>query len=89
MTDLEGGPPSRLPISQRSTGDLLVLMVAATICSSVLAAGASLTVVAIVQPERDIADTVGALANVINVLVGLLAGFLAGRRQRTNGNGHK
>lgn len=88
MTDPEGGPPSRLQITRRSTGDLLVLMIAGTICITVLAAGASLTIVAIVQPERDITDTVGALANVINVLVGLLAGFLAGRRQRTNGNGH-
>jgi hypothetical protein len=63
----------------RSTGDLLILIIACTICFSVLAAGGALALLAFLQPERNLSVGFGAVADVINTLIGLLAGFLAGR----------
>lgn len=69
-------------LGSRSTADLLILLVAATVCVAVLAAGGALAVVAIVQPGRDLSDVGGTLSHIVSVLVGLVAGFLAGRSRR-------
>lgn len=63
----------------RSTGDLLMLIIAATVCFSVLAAGFTLGLLALLQPQRDVSAGFNAISDVINTLIGLLAGFLAGR----------
>jgi hypothetical protein len=68
-------------IRDRSTTDLLILMIAGTICFSVLAAGATIGVIEIMNPDTDTRAAVGTLSDVINTLIGLLAGFLAGRTQ--------
>ncbi len=65
--------------ADRSTGDLLILIIAVTICFAVLASGAWLAVLALTQPERDVSAGFSAVADVVNTLIGLLAGFLAGR----------
>jgi len=66
-------------IARRTTGDLLILVIAVTICFAVLAGGGALVVLALAQPTRPLATAFAAIANVINILIGLLAGFLAGR----------
>lgn len=66
-------------ISWRSTGDLLVLLIAMTICAVVLFSGATVAVLAIFRPDLDTGAVVGTISDVINTLIGLLAGFLAGR----------
>lgn len=63
----------------RSTQDLLVLLVAGTICFAVLAAGATVAVIEIINPKVDTDYIVSAIRDTINTLIGLLAGFLAGR----------
>ena len=63
----------------RSTGDLLILIIACTICGSVFAAGGMLAFLAWQQPDRDVSQGFATIADVINTLIGLLAGFLAGR----------
>lgn len=68
-------------LTNRSTTDLLILMIAATICFSVLAAGATIGIIEIRNPDKDTTKAVGAVSDVINTLIGLLAGFLAGRTQ--------
>jgi hypothetical protein len=65
--------------AERSTGDLLILIIALTICFATLASGAWLAILAFKQPERDVTQGFAAVADVINTLIGLLAGFLAGR----------
>jgi hypothetical protein len=67
----------------RATGEILVLMIAGTICSSVLLAGATAGIVKITNPNADITSGLNALTDVINTLIGLLAGFLAGRTDRS------
>jgi hypothetical protein len=54
-------------------------MVAGTICAGVLLGGAALVVSEFVQPQIDTSAGARAIAGVINTLVGLLAGFLAGK----------
>lgn len=66
-------------LHSRSTGDLLVMLIAATVCFCVLAAGGAVTVLAFVHPEVNTTAVVGTISDVINTLIGLLAGFLAGR----------
>ena len=63
----------------RSTGDLLVLIVAATICGAILLGVIGVFVVSIARPKTDLTGLVGNLGDVINTMVGLMAGFLAGK----------
>jgi hypothetical protein len=63
----------------RSTGELLVLLVAGTVCASVLLGGGTVAIVKIVHPEADVTQATSIIADVINTLIGLLAGFLAGK----------
>jgi len=71
--------PERPRLRDRSTGDLLVLLIAGTVCFMVFAAAASIVVVEIVNPKIDTSNASRQIADVINTLIGLLAGFLAGR----------
>ena len=66
--------------ADRSTGDLLILGITATICFVLLASGAVLGVLAFFQPERDLTSMVSQISDVINTMIGLMAGFLAGRQ---------
>ena len=56
-----------------------MLMVAGTVCFAVLATGAALTISELLDPETDTSGAVRAVTGVINTLIGLMAGFLAGR----------
>lgn len=66
-------------LGRRSTGDLLVLLIATTVCFSVLAGGFGVFIAGLLYPDRDNTAVVRAIGDVINTLLGLLAGFLAGR----------
>lgn len=66
-------------MTERSTTDLLILMIAGTICFAVLATGATVGIIEIANSRVDTSGIVNQLSDVINTLIGLLAGFLAGR----------
>jgi hypothetical protein len=76
-------PGDRGPIRGRSTTDLLILMIAGTICFAVLAAGATVGVIQIKNPGANTSTAYKSIQDVINTLIGLLAGFLAGRTETT------
>lgn len=63
---------------ERTTGEILVLMVAVTICSGVGVAGIAAIVFVFLNPASDISNIYRLIASVVNTLIGLLAGFLAG-----------
>lgn len=71
------------PIRSRSTTDILILMIAGTICFAVLAAGATIAIIEIKTPSVDTSVAYKSVQDVINTLIGLLAGFLAGRTEST------
>lgn len=64
---------------RRTTGDLLILIISMTVCGAVLLGTLVLGAIAIVQPGTDTSAGAATIAGVLNVLIGLLAGFLAGR----------
>jgi cation transporter-like permease len=68
-----------MPFSDKPTGDILVLMIAATICFTVLASGAAVAIIEMKDSTVDTSAEVGALRDIVGTLIGLLAGYLAGR----------
>jgi hypothetical protein len=68
-------------LRNRSTSDLLVLMIAGTICFSVLSFGAIVAYLAIAQPEESHSSAVLLVTDTLQMLVSLLAGFIAGRTE--------
>ncbi len=71
--------PRRAKLWERSTGDVLVLIITLTICAGVASVGLSVIVLSFVYPDRDNAVAVRFVTSVVSTLIGLLAGFLAGR----------
>lgn len=70
-------------LRDRSTGDLLVLGIAGTICLSVLVGVVTLTILSILQPDNEHPAATAVVSDTIQMLVALLAGFLAGRTDTT------
>lgn len=70
---------NRPRIRDRSTGDLLVLMIAGTICGGLIATGIVTTIFVFLNPGFDVTGPARFVADIVNTLIGLLAGFLAGR----------
>lgn len=68
---------------QRPTADLLILIIAGTICFSVLMYGLVVSVLVFAQPDKDHSEAVTLLSNTFQMLIGLLAGFVAGRTEKT------
>jgi hypothetical protein len=66
-------------LERRTTGDLLILIISLTVCGTVLLGMLVLGTIAVIQPGTDTTAGAAAIVGVINVLIGLLAGFLAGR----------
>lgn len=64
----------------RSTPDLLVLIIASTICLAILIAVIGVFVIHVYEPKSDLNGLVGNLNDVINTMIGLMAGYLAGRQ---------
>ena len=65
--------------SNRNTTDLLLLMIAGTVCASVLVTMATAVIQSFINPENKGGFAV--VADIINTLISLLAGFLAGRSE--------
>ena len=63
----------------RSTGEILVLGITFTVCFGVLASGATIAVISIVHPDTDVTIWISRVTGLLNTMLGLLAGFLAGR----------
>jgi hypothetical protein len=66
-------------LRDRPTGDLLVLIIAGTICTIVLMGGIGVVALLLFRPEDPvIAKVVSGLVAIVNTLIGLLAGYIAG-----------
>jgi Na+/phosphate symporter len=69
-------------VARRTTGDTLVLMVAGTVCTVIVLSAIAVVVVVLARPDADVSHLTGALASVDTTLVGIIAGYLAGRTGR-------
>lgn len=76
-------PPRRPRFRDRSTTDLLVIMIAATICGTVVVGSGTAIATELFRPEQDTSQVLRAISDIVNTLIGLLAGFLAGRTDAT------
>lgn len=74
--------PTHLRLRDRSTSDLLLLMVAGTVCAYVIVLGSVLALLAFFT-DRDLSNAARNISDIVNTLIGLLAGFLAGRTERS------
>lgn len=63
----------------RSTGEMLVLMVGLTVCGFVVVSSTVLLWIFFKRPEADVSTALRNIGDIINTMIGLLAGFLAGR----------
>ena len=63
----------------RPTGEVLVLTITFTVCFGVLASGMTVALIEIFHPGTDVTVWVTRITGIFNTMIGLLAGFLAGR----------
>lgn len=66
-------------LRDRSTGEVLVLLIAFTVCGYIVVISAVLIVNVIVNPNAEETGAARNIADIINTLIGLLAGYLAGK----------
>jgi hypothetical protein len=58
-------------------------MVTMTVCATILLSGAVILVTEIINPETDTSDGLRTITGILNTLIGLIAGFLAGKTGST------
>lgn len=66
-------------LSDRPIGELMLLLVAGTVCAVVLVSAFAVLVAEIVEPEADTSGAAKTIGDSLSALIALLAGFLAGR----------
>ena len=67
------------PLGERSTGEIMVLTITFTVCFGVVASGFLVAVITIINPDKDVTVWISRITGILNTMLGLLAGFLAGR----------
>lgn len=73
--------PRKASLKNRSTGELLIIMIAGTVCLVVLASTVAVMIAEFVNPDQDTSGAASQVGDIINTLIGLLAGFLAARTE--------
>ena len=66
-------------LRERSTGEIMVLMITSTVCFGIIASGALVAILVIWHPSVDVTPWITRITGLLNTMIGLLAGFLAGR----------
>jgi ABC-type amino acid transport system permease subunit len=66
-------------LGKRSTGEIMVIVITFTVCWGVIASGMGILLLSIFRPEIDVTVWVSRVTGLLNTMIGLLAGFLAGR----------
>lgn len=66
-------------MKDRSTGEIMVIMIAGTVCGSVVVGMLGILILAWKNPNFDFGGAARTIADLLTTMVGLLAGFLAGR----------
>lgn len=69
-------------LGDRSTIELMVLALTATICLSLLLLGGAIALIEVVHPEVDTSVAVNSMTDVLSMILGALLGLLAGRSER-------
>ena len=67
---------------ERPTGEIMVLTITFTVCFGVMASGLFVAFIVVFHPGTDVSIWVTRITGILNTMLGLLAGFLAGRTDR-------
>jgi len=73
---MTGSPSPRW--RDRPTGDILVIIISATVCIGISGVGLATIVFLFLNPTADITAPARFVSDAVQTLIGLLAGFLAG-----------
>lgn len=76
-------------LTNRSSFDLIIITIAATICLILLSIVGTTILLIFLQPERELTGAVNLIAGILNTLIGLLAGFIAGKTRDVQQIGNK
>lgn len=71
---------------RRSTADQIALLLTITVVVVVIGTALVILFITLTRPAEDVSETADAIGRILAVLVGVVAGYIAGRR--INGNGH-
>ena len=69
------------PLGERSTGEIIVLVIAVSVCFVVVFGVIAIAVVEVIDSETDTIGAAAVISDVVNTLIGVMAGFLAGRTE--------
>jgi hypothetical protein len=72
-------------MAERSTIELMVLILTVTVCATILLIGGGIAVSELIHPEVDTSAAASGLAQVLSMILGALLGLLAGRSERGRG----
>lgn len=72
-------------LSGRSSGELVVLLIGATVCGVLVFTALSVLVLELAKPDADTEQITATLGEVMATMIGVIAGFLAGRTEGTSG----
>lgn len=73
-----------MPLSERPTPDLVLLMFTGLIALVVILTGGGLFVLALIHPEYDMSAAYSSLGNALGLFVGAVLGYLAGKGRSPN-----
>jgi hypothetical protein len=77
-------------LTRRSTGEIMILVVAFTVCGYVIVNGAVIAILVIKgRSNESLLQAARQITDIINTLIGLLAGFLAGKTDLMNKDGRQ
>lgn len=68
-------------LKDRSTADVLVMLLATTVCVAIIVGEVGIIVIEAASPDTDTSAASGTIGDIINTLVGMIAGYLAGRTE--------
>lgn len=69
------------PFGERSTGEIIVLVIAVSVCFVVVFGVIAIAIVEVIDSETDTIGAAAVISDVVNTLIGVMAGFLAGRTE--------
>jgi hypothetical protein len=75
-------PKRRKGLWDRTTGEIMVLCITFTVCFGIVASGTFVGFLVVFRPDEDPSPWITRVTALLNTMVGLLAGFLAGRGDR-------
>jgi len=68
-----------MPISERPTADIVLLILTLVIALSILFTGLGIFILAALHPEYDLSAAFNQFGNVIGLMIGAILGYLAGK----------